>query len=188
MFSYDTNSSACFVFTSEDIKALVVGPIRVLMFICFSSSAHIVRHLKRVSGSFCKANKHIPYSPFHFIKTHLFSVIWMRLAHMEMDGHMNKVSNNGGEWAKSSSFSKPGQVIVISVHGSHADRSDLHGDALVKLLHHTLWCIKTGTNSMKSQNLHMWSLYDGLLKKQNNEDKSCLYDSACWDLKIQKLL
>lgn len=42
---------------------------------------------------------------------------------------------------------------------------------------------------MKSQNLHMWSLYDGLFKKKkNNEDKSCLYDSACWDLKILKLL
>lgn len=40
------------VYTSEDIKALIVGPIRVLMVICFSSSAHIVRHLRRVSGSF----------------------------------------------------------------------------------------------------------------------------------------
>lgn len=41
-------------YTSEDIKALMVGPILVFMLICFNSSAHIVRHLRRVSGSFWK--------------------------------------------------------------------------------------------------------------------------------------
>lgn len=43
---------AVWVYTNEDIKALMVGPIRVLMLICFRSSPHIVRHLRRVSGSF----------------------------------------------------------------------------------------------------------------------------------------
>lgn len=38
--------------TSEDMRALMVGPVLVFMLICFNSSAHIVRHLRRVSGSF----------------------------------------------------------------------------------------------------------------------------------------
>lgn len=38
--------------TSEDMRALMVGPLLVFMLSCFNSSAHIVRHLRRVSGSF----------------------------------------------------------------------------------------------------------------------------------------
>lgn len=38
--------------TSEDMRALMVGPLLVFILICFNSSAHIVRHLRRVSGSF----------------------------------------------------------------------------------------------------------------------------------------
>lgn len=54
---------AVWAYTSEDIKALIVGPILVLMLICFSSSAHIVRHLRRVSGSFWgkKDNKNVNF-------------------------------------------------------------------------------------------------------------------------------
>lgn len=46
--------------TSEDIRALMVGPVLVFMLIFFNSSAHIVRHLRRVSGSFwSQKNKHL---------------------------------------------------------------------------------------------------------------------------------
>lgn len=56
--------------TSEDIKALIVGPTRVLIIICFSSSAHIVRHLRRVSGSFCKNRKPKHVKIFTLISYH----------------------------------------------------------------------------------------------------------------------
>lgn len=50
--------------TSEDISALMVGPTLVFMLICFSSSAHIVRHLRRVSGSFWGGKKDLFVSFF----------------------------------------------------------------------------------------------------------------------------
>ena len=43
--------------TREDMMALMVGPMRVLMFIRFSSSAHMVRHLRRVSGSLYNSSR-----------------------------------------------------------------------------------------------------------------------------------
>lgn len=163
----------------------MVGPIRVLMFICFSSSAHIVRHLKRVSGSFCKANKHIPYSPFHFIKMHsLFSVIWMLMAHTVMDAHMNKVSNN--EISQQNAQASLNQVCHSNFSSWVTYRQiwSQVGCTSKTIASHPMMYKNGGKFNEKPKSPHVKSVWQFI--KKIMEDKSCLYDSACWDLKILK--